>query len=49
MNDFKLFSASSDQEKELASILLSSSLYQDMALEDKQKLLDYLVTSYFNA
>jgi hypothetical protein len=48
MNNYNLFSAASEQEKELISILLNSSLYQDMAPEDKQKLLNYLVTSYFN-
>jgi hypothetical protein len=48
MNDDKLFNAASEQEKELIGILLRSSLYQDMAPEDKQKLLNYLVTSYFN-
>ncbi len=49
MNDSKLFSSASEQEKELISILLRSSLYRDMAVEDKEKLLNYLVTSYFNA
>ncbi len=38
----------SEQEKELNSILLRSSLYQDMAPEDKRELLNYLVTSYFD-
>ncbi len=48
MNDYKLFGATNDQEKELVGILLDSSLYQDMSTEDKQKLLNYLVTSYFS-
>jgi len=48
MNDYKLFDNPHEQEKELISVLLNSSLYEDMAPEDKQKLLNYLVTSYFN-
>jgi hypothetical protein len=48
MNDYNLFSATNEQEKELVCILLNSSLYQDMSPEDKQKLLNYLVTSYFS-
>jgi len=48
MDNYKLFGSANKQEEELMCILLSSSLYQDMAPEDKQKLLNYLITSYFN-
>jgi uncharacterized protein YaaW (UPF0174 family) len=34
-------------EQELMSILLSNSLYEDMSRTEKEKLLNYLVTSYF--
>ncbi len=35
------------QEKELMSILIDSSLYVDMSPDERQKLLNYLVSSYF--
>lgn len=37
-----------EQEKEIANILIESSLYVDMPLPERQRLLDYLVTSYFD-
>lgn len=37
-----------EQEKEIANILIESSLYVDMSVPERQRLLDYLVTSYFD-
>jgi hypothetical protein len=37
-----------EQEKEIANILIESSLYVDMPVPERQRLLDYLVTSYFD-
>jgi hypothetical protein len=48
MSDYKLFGTASEQEKELINILIDSSLYRDMYPEDKKKLIDYLVTSYYS-
>jgi hypothetical protein len=48
MSEYKLFGTASEQEKELINILIDSSLYRDMYPEDKKKLIDYLVTSYFS-
>jgi hypothetical protein len=36
-----------DQEQEIMSILLSSSLYEEMSAAEREQLLHYLVTSYF--
>jgi hypothetical protein len=36
-----------EQEQEIMSILLSSSLYVEMSAAEREKLLRYLVTSYF--
>jgi hypothetical protein len=47
-SEYKLFKTACEQEKELINILIDSSLYRDMYPEEKQKLLNYLVTSYFN-
>jgi len=48
MNSRILSDITREQEEELTSILLNSSLYQEMDQEDKRKLLNYLVTSYFH-
>jgi hypothetical protein len=48
MSEYKLFGTASEQEKELINILIDSSLYRDMYPEDKKKLIDYLVMSYFS-
>lgn len=37
-----------EQEKEITNILIESSLYVDMPVSERQRLLDYLVTSYFD-
>ncbi len=42
-----LLSTASEQEQELIQILIDSSLYRDMYPDEKQKLLNYLVSSYF--
>jgi hypothetical protein len=36
-----------DQEQEIMSILLSSTLYEEMSAAEREQLLRYLVTSYF--
>jgi hypothetical protein len=46
--EYKLLGIASEQEKEIVNILIDSSLYQDMYPEEKKKLLNYLVSSYFN-
>ena len=48
MSEDNLFGTAAEQEQKLITILLGSSLYRDMYPEDKQKLLKYLVASYFN-
>jgi len=37
-----------EQEKEINNILIDSSLYLSMSMAERQKLLHYLVSSYFN-
>ncbi len=44
----KLLGTASRQEKELINILINSSLYRDMYPEEKEKLLKYLMSSYFS-
>jgi len=46
-NEYKLLGTASEQEKELIGILINSSLYRGMYPEEKKKLINYLVTSYF--
>lgn len=46
VSDYKLFGTITDEEKELINILIDSALYRDMHTEDKQKLINYLVSSY---
>jgi hypothetical protein len=48
ISEYKLFDTASKQEKELINILSDSSLFRDMYPEEKQNLLNYLVSSYFN-
>ncbi len=38
-----------EQEKEIVSILIDSSLYLDLDLAERFRLLHFIVTSYFNA
>ncbi len=44
----KVIGTASEQEIDLINILIDSSLYQDMYPEEKEKLLNYLISSYFN-
>lgn len=46
MIEAQIENALQDQEKELINILIDSELYLDMNLTERQKLLNYLVTSY---
>ncbi len=44
----KVLGTAGEQEIDLINILINSSLYQDMYPEEKEKLLNYLISSYFN-
>lgn len=46
-SEYKLLGTASEQEKELIDILIDSSLYRGMFPDEKKKLLNYLVASYF--
>jgi hypothetical protein len=46
-SEYKLFSSITERENELITILIDSSLNRDKNPEDKEKLLQYLVSSYF--
>jgi hypothetical protein len=48
LSEDTVFSTASVQEKELENILIDISLYRDMYPEEKKKLINYLVLSYFN-
>jgi hypothetical protein len=48
MNEHEIMGVTRGQERELTDILINSSLYLDMSQTDRQKLLNYLVSSYFN-
>jgi hypothetical protein len=48
MNSEIKTSSAHEQEKEIVSILVDSSLFLDMSQEERQRLLNYLVTSYFD-
>jgi hypothetical protein len=48
MNEHEIMGVTREQERELTNILIDSSLYLDMSQTDRQKLLHYLVSSYFN-
>ena len=48
MSDHKIFGTGHEMENELISILIRSSLYDEMAAEERQELLNYLVSSYFS-
>ena len=37
-----------EQENEINNILIDSSLYLEMSITERQKLLHYIVSSYFN-
>jgi len=48
LSEDKLLRTASERENELEKILIDISLYRDMYPEEKQKLINYLVLSYFN-
>ncbi len=48
MNEHEITNVTREQKKEIVNILIDSSLYLDMSQTDRQKLLHYLVASYFN-
>ena len=48
MNSPENIKITMDQEKEIANILINSTLYTDMSPAERQKLLHYLVSSYFD-
>lgn len=48
MKESKAIHNAQDQEKEIVNILIESSLYVDMSIPERQRLLNYLVTSYFD-
>ena len=49
MGKQKTASQTDKQEQEIMSILLSSSLYGEMSQDEKDRLLQYLVRSYFES
>jgi len=48
MNEQEQNKITREQEKEINNILVDSSLYLSMSPAERQKLLHYLVSSYFN-
>ncbi len=48
MKENKAIYNAQDQEKEIVNILIESTLYVDMSIPERQRLLNYLVTSYFD-
>ena len=48
MNEQEITKVIREQEKEIVNILIGSSLYLGMSQTKRQKLLNYLVASYFN-
>ena len=48
MNEQEITIVTREQVKEIVNILIGSSLYLDMSQTERQKLIHYLVASYFN-
>jgi hypothetical protein len=48
MNIQEIVKISREQEKEINNILIDSSLYLSMSPAERQRLLHYIVSSYFN-
>jgi hypothetical protein len=48
MNKHSMLHSTGEHEEEIMNILVDSSLYQDMSSAERQRLLNYLVRSYFN-
>ncbi len=49
MDDSPIFNLTHEQEKELVNILIDSTLYLDMDLAERYKLLRFIVASYFES
>ncbi len=49
MNEPLTISSAHEQEKEIINILIDSSLYLDMDLAERYRLLRFLETSYFGS
>lgn len=49
MNEFPIANLTHEQEKEIINILIDSSLYLDMDLAERYRLLRFLETSYFDS
>jgi hypothetical protein len=48
MNEQEIMNSTPEMEKEIAHILIDSSLYLGMSPAERKKLLRYLVSSYFD-
>lgn len=48
MNEQEIMNSTQEQEKKIANILIDSSLYLGMSPVERNKLLRYLVSSYFD-
>jgi hypothetical protein len=48
MSEQEIINITGDREKEINNILIDSALYLEMSPAERQKLLRYLVSSYFN-
>lgn len=48
MNEQEIIKSTGEQEKEINNILIDSSLYMSMSPAERQTLLHYLASSYFN-
>jgi hypothetical protein len=48
MNEQEITNVTREQENEIVNILIGSSLHLGMSQTNRQKLLHYLVASYFN-
>lgn len=49
MNESPAYSLTHEQEKEIIDILIDSSLYLDMELAERYRLLHFIVASYFKS
>jgi hypothetical protein len=48
MGEQKIIKNTREQEKEIINILIDSSLYLGMPLAERQNLLNYIASAYFN-
>jgi hypothetical protein len=49
MNEGETMDFNGEQEQEITEILTGSSLFLDMHPAERERMLDYIVSSYFNA